>query len=55
VTILQGFTAPIVEGSITPQPAKFDFGSIQNVRLSVGLVIDFDLGRVKRTPTLGQR
>ncbi len=29
------------------QPASFDFGSIQNIRLTAGVVLDFDLGRVK--------
>ena len=42
VSILQGFT--------TPQPATFNFGSIQNIRVSAGVVVDFDLGRVGRKP-----
>ncbi len=32
------------------QPANFDFGAINNIRLTAGVVIDFDLGRVKRHP-----
>ncbi len=41
VRILQGGNAA---------PASFDFGAIHNFELTVGGVVDFDLGRVKRKP-----
>ncbi len=41
VAILQG-------GVRAAQPATFNFGAIQNIRLTAGVVVDFDLGKVKR-------
>ncbi len=43
----------LVQG--TGRAATLNFGSINNLRLTVGAVIDFDLGRVKRKVALGQR
>lgn len=45
VNLVQGFG----------RAASLDFGSINNFRLTVGAVLDLDLGRVKRTVALGQR